>query len=63
MDQVASICRPRDGRAQAATMFRANSVLPRAVRRCEEGIVRAKAKGVTFGRNRKLDKEMVRVAA
>ena len=44
-------------------MFRANSVLPRAVRRCEEGIVRAKAKGVTFGRNRKLDKEMVRVAA
>jgi len=23
MDQVASICRPRDGRAQAATMFRA----------------------------------------
>jgi DNA invertase Pin-like site-specific DNA recombinase len=31
--------------------------------RCEEGIVRAKAKGVTFGRKRKLDKEMVRVAA
>jgi DNA invertase Pin-like site-specific DNA recombinase len=32
-------------------------------KRCEEGIVRAKAKGVTFGRKRKLDKEMVRVAA
>ena len=34
-------------------------------KRCEEGIVRAKAKakGVTFGRRRKLDKEMVRVAA
>jgi DNA invertase Pin-like site-specific DNA recombinase len=31
--------------------------------RCEEGIERAKAKGVTFGRKRKLDKEMVRVAA
>jgi DNA invertase Pin-like site-specific DNA recombinase len=32
-------------------------------KRCEEGIVRAKAKRVTFGRKRKLDKEMVRVAA
>ena len=32
-------------------------------RRCEEGIERARAKGVTFGRKRKLDKEMVRVAA
>src|SRR6516162_1328706 len=32
-------------------------------KRCEEGIERAKAKGVTFGRKRKLDKEMVRVAA
>ena len=32
-------------------------------KRCEEGIQRAKAKGVTFGRKRKLDKEMVRVAA
>jgi DNA invertase Pin-like site-specific DNA recombinase len=31
--------------------------------RCEEGIERAKAKGVTFGRKRKLDREMVRVAA
>jgi DNA invertase Pin-like site-specific DNA recombinase len=31
--------------------------------RCEEGIERAKSKGVTFGRKRKLDKEMVRVAA
>ena len=31
--------------------------------RCEEGIERARAKGVTFGRKRKLDKEMVRVAA
>jgi DNA invertase Pin-like site-specific DNA recombinase len=32
-------------------------------KRCEEGIVRAKAKGVTFGRKRKLDAEMIRVAA
>ena len=32
-------------------------------KRCEEGIVRAKAKGTKFGRKRKLDKEMVRVAA
>jgi hypothetical protein len=32
-------------------------------RRCEEGMERAKAKGVTFGRKRKLEKEMVRVAA
>jgi DNA invertase Pin-like site-specific DNA recombinase len=32
-------------------------------KRCEEGIERAKRKGVTFGRKRKLDKEMVRVAA
>ena len=32
-------------------------------RRCEEGIERAKRKGVTFGRKRKLTKEMVRVAA
>jgi DNA invertase Pin-like site-specific DNA recombinase len=32
-------------------------------KRCEEGIERAKAKGVTFGRKRKLDAEMVRVAA
>jgi DNA invertase Pin-like site-specific DNA recombinase len=32
-------------------------------KRCEEGIERAKAKGVTFGRKRKLNKEMVRVAA
>ena len=31
--------------------------------RCEEGIERAKRKGVTFGRKRKLDKDMVRVAA
>jgi len=31
--------------------------------RCEEGIERAKAKGVTFGRKRKLDTEMIRVAA
>lgn len=32
-------------------------------KRCEEGIERAKAKGVTFGRKRKLDAEMIRVAA
>jgi DNA invertase Pin-like site-specific DNA recombinase len=32
-------------------------------KRCEEGIERAKAKGITFGRKRKLDAEMVRVAA
>ena len=32
-------------------------------RQCEEGMERAKAKGVTFGSKRKLDKEMVRVAA
>ena len=32
-------------------------------KRCEEGIERAKRKGVTFGRKRKLDKEMVRVPA
>jgi DNA invertase Pin-like site-specific DNA recombinase len=32
-------------------------------KRCEEGIARAKRKGVTFGRKRKLDPEMVRVAA
>jgi DNA invertase Pin-like site-specific DNA recombinase len=32
-------------------------------KRCEEGIARAKRKGVTFGRKRKLDAEMVRVAA
>jgi DNA invertase Pin-like site-specific DNA recombinase len=32
-------------------------------KRCEEGIERARRKGVTFGRKRKLDKEMVRVAA
>jgi DNA invertase Pin-like site-specific DNA recombinase len=32
-------------------------------KRCEEGIERAKRKGVTFGRKRKLDREMVRVAA
>jgi DNA invertase Pin-like site-specific DNA recombinase len=32
-------------------------------KRCEEGIARAKRKGVTFGRKRKLDQEMVRVAA
>jgi DNA invertase Pin-like site-specific DNA recombinase len=32
-------------------------------KRCEEGIERAKRKGVTFGRKRKLDAEMVRVAA
>jgi DNA invertase Pin-like site-specific DNA recombinase len=32
-------------------------------KRCEEGIERAKAKGVTFGRKRKLDKNMVRAAA
>jgi len=32
-------------------------------KRCEEGIQRAKRKGVTFGRKRKLDSEMVRVAA
>jgi DNA invertase Pin-like site-specific DNA recombinase len=31
--------------------------------RCEEGIDRAKAKGVTFGRKRKLAPEMVRMAA
>jgi DNA invertase Pin-like site-specific DNA recombinase len=31
--------------------------------RCEEGIERAKAKGIRFGRKRKLDREMVRVAA
>jgi DNA invertase Pin-like site-specific DNA recombinase len=31
--------------------------------RCEDGIARAKAKGVTFGRKRKLNAEMVRVAA
>jgi DNA invertase Pin-like site-specific DNA recombinase len=31
--------------------------------RCEEGVERAKAKGVKFGRKRKLNKEMVRVAA
>jgi DNA invertase Pin-like site-specific DNA recombinase len=32
-------------------------------KRCDEGIARAKAKGVTFGRKRKLDAEMIRVAA
>ena len=32
-------------------------------KRCEEGIERARRKGITFGRKRKLDKEMVRVAA
>ena len=32
-------------------------------KRCEEGIERAKRKGVAFGRKRKLNKEMVRVAA
>jgi DNA invertase Pin-like site-specific DNA recombinase len=32
-------------------------------KRCEEGIARAKRKGVTFGRKRKLDQEMVRAAA
>ncbi len=32
-------------------------------KRCEEGIERARRKGVTFGRKRKLDEEMVRVAA
>jgi DNA invertase Pin-like site-specific DNA recombinase len=32
-------------------------------KRCEEGIDRAKAKGVTFGRKRKLDADMIRVAA
>src|SRR3974377_2310510 len=32
-------------------------------KRCEEGIERAKAKGITFGRKRKLAKEMVRAAA
>ena len=32
-------------------------------RRCGEGIERARAKGVTIGRTRKLDKELVRVAA
>ena len=32
-------------------------------KRCEEGIERAKAKGVTFGRKRKLDAEIIRVAA
>jgi DNA invertase Pin-like site-specific DNA recombinase len=33
------------------------------LKRCEEGIERAKARGVTFGRKRKLDAEMVRAAA
>jgi DNA invertase Pin-like site-specific DNA recombinase len=32
-------------------------------KRCDEGIERAKAKGVTFGRKRKLDKNLVRAAA
>ena len=32
-------------------------------KRCDEGIQRAKARGTKFGRKRKLDKEMVRVAA
>jgi DNA invertase Pin-like site-specific DNA recombinase len=32
-------------------------------KRCEEGIERAKRKGVAFGRKRKLTKEMVLVAA
>jgi DNA invertase Pin-like site-specific DNA recombinase len=32
-------------------------------KRCEEGIERAKRKGVTFGRKPKLDAEMIRVAA
>jgi DNA invertase Pin-like site-specific DNA recombinase len=32
-------------------------------KRCEEGIERAKAKGVTFGGKRKLNPEMVRAAA
>ena len=32
-------------------------------KRCEEGVDRAKAKGVTFGRKRKLDAEMIRIAA
>jgi DNA invertase Pin-like site-specific DNA recombinase len=31
--------------------------------RCEEGIQRAKAKGITFGRKRKLDAGMIRAAA
>jgi DNA invertase Pin-like site-specific DNA recombinase len=31
--------------------------------RCEDGIARAKAKGITFGRKRKLNPEMIRVAA
>jgi DNA invertase Pin-like site-specific DNA recombinase len=31
--------------------------------RCEEGIERAKAKGIRFGRKRKLDRYMVRAAA
>jgi DNA invertase Pin-like site-specific DNA recombinase len=33
------------------------------LKRCEEGIARAKAKGVTFGRKRKLDAERIRAAA
>jgi DNA invertase Pin-like site-specific DNA recombinase len=32
-------------------------------KRCEEGLERAKAKGVRLGRRRKLDAEMVRTAA
>jgi DNA invertase Pin-like site-specific DNA recombinase len=32
-------------------------------KRCEEGIERARAKGVTFGRKRKLDKNMARTVA
>ena len=31
--------------------------------RCEDGIARAKAKGITFGRKPKLDAEMIRIAA
>jgi len=31
--------------------------------RCEDGIARAKAKGITFGRKPKLNPEMIRVAA
>jgi DNA invertase Pin-like site-specific DNA recombinase len=32
-------------------------------KRCEEGIARAKRKGIRFGRKHKLDAEMIRVAA
>ena len=52
------------GRLMLAIMGGIAEFEPGLIRkRCEEGIERAKAKGVTFGRKRKLDKNMVRAAA